>query len=455
MALLPELSAKPFIDVRVQNSFRLQREWPHFACRMGSVTSAALPLFCCLVLCILAGCATKPAAPPEAAASHPARSSLPLVPAVQGEPRDIGDILSPIFVRAKIPGGAAVVLRGNRIVAQGVAGVRRRGAAEVITINDQFEICSCSKSMTATLAALLIEEGKLRWDTTLEELFRDTIPHIDPAWKGVTVRQALAHSAGMRDHLVSFALATTFSHADVSTQRRKFAAKILSRRPDYLPGSESRYNSTDYLIVAVGLEMMTGRTWEELIGERLFQPLELCTAGFGPPGTSGRLDQPWGHGDRWWFHLPCFGPGCTAFDPGNRFADVPAAAAPAGLIHMSVPDWAKFVAVHLRGDAANPNHSVTLLKEESFVKLHQPGPNETYAGGWFTGTRKWAKGPRPGDSGRVLFHQGDNGRWNSVVWVAPEIDFAILIVCNRSSMWGPVDAIAGALVTAFAAGASN
>ena len=50
----------------------------------------------------------------------------------------------------------------------------------------------------------------------------------------------------------------------------------------------------------------------------------------------------------------------------------------------------------------------------------------------------------------MLFHQGDNGRWNSVVWVAPEIDFAILIVCNRGSMWGPVDEIAGALVSTFA-----
>jgi CubicO group peptidase (beta-lactamase class C family) len=317
-------------------------------------------------------------------------------------------------------------LRGDRIVAQGVAGVRKRGANEPITINDQFEICSCSKAMTATLTALLIEEGKLRWDTTLEELFRDAVPSINPAWKSVTVRQALAHSAGMRDHLVRFALATTFTHDDVPTQRRKFAARVLSRRPDFPPGSESRYNSTDFVVLAAGLEWLTGQSWEELIRERFFNPLKLCSAGFGPPGTPGQLDQPWGHGNRWWFHWPCFGPGCTPLDPGSRFADVPAAAAPAGLVHLSVLDWAKFVTVHLRGDTANPNHAATLLKEDSFATLHHPGPNETYAGGWFIGTRKWAKGPRPDDSGRVLFHQGDNGRWNSVVWVAPEIDFAML-----------------------------
>src|SRR5690349_17995106 len=100
--------------------------------------SASLALISCLFVCILAGCATKLASTPAAAVPDPAHSSPPLEPSVQGEPSDIGAILAPIFARAKIPGGGAVVLRGHRIVAQGVAGVRKRGSVERITINDQF-----------------------------------------------------------------------------------------------------------------------------------------------------------------------------------------------------------------------------------------------------------------------------------------------------------------------------
>src|SRR5271169_1360091 len=67
-------------------------------------------------------------------------------------------------------GTAAAVLRGERIIAQGVAGVRKRGSAEHITLDDQFHLGSCTKAMTATLVAMLAEEGRLNWTTTLGEL---------------------------------------------------------------------------------------------------------------------------------------------------------------------------------------------------------------------------------------------------------------------------------------------
>src|SRR6185369_13581125 len=72
-------------------------------------------------------------------------------------------------------GMVAAVLRGERIIAQGVAGVRKRGAAERITLDDRFHLGSCGKAMTATLVAMLVEEGKLNWTTTLGELFADTV----------------------------------------------------------------------------------------------------------------------------------------------------------------------------------------------------------------------------------------------------------------------------------------
>ena len=62
---------------------------------------------------------------------------------------------------------AAAVLRGERMIAHGVAGVRKRGTAERITLNDRFHLGSCTKAMTVTLVAMLVEEGKLNWTTTL------------------------------------------------------------------------------------------------------------------------------------------------------------------------------------------------------------------------------------------------------------------------------------------------
>src|SRR6476646_12185780 len=95
-------------------------------------------------------------------------------------------------------GMAAAVLRGERIIAQGVAGVRKRGTAERITLDNQFQLGSCTKAMTATLVAMLVEEGKLNWTTTLRELFAGTVKPMHPAWEKVTLRLVLAHRAGLR-----------------------------------------------------------------------------------------------------------------------------------------------------------------------------------------------------------------------------------------------------------------
>ncbi len=94
-------------------------------------------------------------------------------------------------------GMAAAVLRGERIIAQGAGGVRKRGTAERITLEDRFHLGSCGKAMTATLVAMLVEEGKLNWTTTLGALFADLVKPMHPAWEKVTLRQVLAHRSGL------------------------------------------------------------------------------------------------------------------------------------------------------------------------------------------------------------------------------------------------------------------
>jgi CubicO group peptidase (beta-lactamase class C family) len=66
---------------------------------------------------------------------------------------------------------------------------------EADKLDDEFELGSCTKAMTATLAAMLVEQGKLRWDMSLAEIFGESMGHIDPAWSQVTLLQLLHHTA--------------------------------------------------------------------------------------------------------------------------------------------------------------------------------------------------------------------------------------------------------------------
>src|SRR5688572_495278 len=67
----------------------------------------------------------------------------------------------------KLPALAVVVVKDGKIVDRAATGVRKSGDPTPVTTNDVFHIGSCTKPMTATLTAMLIEAGKLRWDTTI------------------------------------------------------------------------------------------------------------------------------------------------------------------------------------------------------------------------------------------------------------------------------------------------
>ena len=401
-------------------------------------------------------------------------------------PVNVDAILQSILGRgAERFGMAAAILRGKRIIAQGAAGVRKRGSAERITLDDLFLLNSCTKPMTATLVAMLVEEGNLNWTTTLGEVFADTVEQMHPAWEKVTLRQVLAHRAGLRFDPNGLAPMLKMLRAPYASlpraaelmrppgaplgtlpqQRLEIARQALSRPPGIPPDTKFWYSNLGYILAGAVLEHLTDRAWEDLMRERLFQPLGISTGGFGPPGAARKTDQPWGHSS-------VVG---KPIDPGSPAAQFPLYYGPAGMAHMTITDWAKFIGLHLRGDPANPHCQATLLQLDTFAELHALAPTATYSKGWvmrgitflaigddapavtyhagaFINTASWAKGTQPGDTGRRLWHAGSNGMWHSAAFIAPEIDLAVLLACNRGldiALWKTRQAVR-ALIRAFA-----
>ena len=94
---------------------------------------------------------------------------------------------------------------------------------------------------------------------------------------------------------------------------------------------------------------------------------------------------------------------------------------PAGTVHCSVPDWAKFAALHLDGKQGKSK----LLKPSTIRALHTPPPGRNYAGGWIVVERSWA-------SGLALNHNGSaTPVGTSSIWLAPVLNFAILVATNQ------------------------
>lgn len=353
-----------------------------------------------------------------------ARSRQPGGAAVQ----DLAAILEPIRARFELPALGGAIVTPDGLVAIGVTGTRRAGAEEPVTTMDDWHLGSCTKAMTATLIARLVERGALSWSTTLAAAFPEFKNRMDPAWHSVTIQQLLANRGGSPRDLNRDGLwRRLWTHEGTPTQaRRLLLESVTAHPPEYPPGSRYIYSNANFAIAGHMAETIIGEPWEDLMRREVFAPLGMSSAGFGAPGISARdgpADQPRGHRSD---NRPV--------EPGPG-ADNPAAIGPAGTVHASLTDWAVFVAAHLRGARGEPAPAAdgTLyLVPGSWSKLHTP-PEGEYALGWVTAIRPWAKGEAPGDIGRVLTHNGSNTMWFCVTWLAPEQGFAVLITTNTGA----------------------
>ena len=319
---------------------------------------------------------------------------------------DSAQALEVIRKKHDLPALAVVVVKDGQICDRAAVGVRKAGESTLITTNDVFHIGSCTKSMTATLTAMLIEEGKLRWDSTMADLFPELKGKLNKQYETVTVEQLLTHRGGVPGTPPAAAWKRALEQKGTPTQqRRELIEAVLCQPPEAAPGTKMIYSNQGYAIIGAILEKLTGTPWETLITERLFKPLKMDSAGFGPPGTTNAVDEPWGHIRN-----------SSIIVPVQQ--DNPPALAPAGRVHCSLDDLARYTIFHLRRAQKGG-----LLKPETLVKLHTPPDGSNYACGWIVVKRNWS-------GGNALMHNGSNTMWYMVMWLAPEKNFAVVAATN-------------------------
>ena len=305
--------------------------------------------------------------------------------------------LAKIVIDEKAPGMIAAIISSEGVMAIGSAGVRKVGSHVAITCNDLVHLGSCTKAMTSTMLATLVAEGKLGWEMKLIEAIPELKKSIHPDYHAITLWQLLTHRAGLPANPVDWEA----HHTKEIKERRLAILKDNLSSPPVIKRGEFNYSNFGYMVAACMAERITGSSWESLMRQRLFAPLGMTSAGFGEPDKRKSIAQPWGHekfSGKW---QPS-----TAYDAE--------ALGPAGEIHCTIEDWAKFISLQFPGK--NP-----ILDRTYLNRLIEP--EGFYAGGWGVSERPWAKGI-------VLMHNGSNGIWFATVLLAPKIDRAFIVVTN-------------------------
>jgi CubicO group peptidase (beta-lactamase class C family) len=331
-------------------------------------------------------------------------------PAPTAASPEVNALLAPVREKHKVPALAAAVVSSKGLVAVGAVGVRKLGGPPAVTVDDQFHIGSDTKAMTAALIAGLVEEGKLHYDDTLAKAFPRFAEKMTPELRQVTLAQLLTHHAGF-PHDLKGGWRDLDGERPLREQRGEALRRATAEKPEHEPGKAFHYSNLGYVLAGHMAEEAAGAPWEELMQKRLFRTLGMKSAGFGAMGTPGKVDQPWQHLE-----------GGLRMGP-SPISDNPPVMGPAGTVHCSLPDWARFIADQLRGARGGR----ALFRAETCKKLHtSPFADRFYTlGGW--GGR--ANGKRAG--GLLLQHDGSNSMSYATAWMAPGRDLAVLVVTNQ------------------------
>ena len=319
--------------------------------------------------------------------------------------RSIIQYLTGPVEEGKSPGLIAAIIDGEGVRALAAVGVRRQGSSEKLTGNDLVHIGSNTKAMTSAMLATLVADGTFvnGWQTTISQVFPELVDEIHAGYHSVTVWQLISHTGGLvRD------ARRWWAHTEREIQERRYA--ILKENladPPAGPVGAYLYSNLGYMVAGAMAEKLTGQSWETLMEERLFAPLGMASAGFGAPGNLNEVAQPWGH----------------SRDAGGTWVpsqlDNAAALGPAGTVHVSIADWAKFIRLWF------PDVVTSILDRTALTTLITPRAGEDYAGGWGVASRSWA-------AGRALNHLGSNTYWATSLWVAPNRERAYLAVANSA-----------------------
>ncbi|WP_371785269.1 serine hydrolase domain-containing protein [Streptosporangium subroseum] len=309
------------------------------------------------------------------------------------------------------PGLFALVTEGGETVFTGGVGTADLADPRPIGSEDRFRVASVTKLYTATVVLQLAAEGRLPPASSVEHWLPGLLPDGD--------RITVEHLLRMRSGLADYVWAVLGDPPRVARLRRYFSPRDLVRtalaqlgREE--PGRRWRYSNTDYILLGLIIEQVTGQPVQDVLRERIFQPLGLTATSMPisdlhlpDPHVRGylRMDAETGYVD------------CTEYTPSEAWTS--------GAIVSTPPDVARFLDALLGGRLLSPAWLAAMRAVEparmdleygmGLFRYHLPDGTALYGhGGVHFGVECYAF---RSDTGRtVVLHQNS---WDRVAGAIP------------------------------------
>lgn len=333
--------------------------------------------------------------------------------AQRGQLRGLDAYVQQAMRQWEIPGLAIAVVKDDSVVYARGYGVRELGKPARVDEHTLFAIGSASKAFTAATVAMLVDEGKVKWDDPAAQHLRG-FQLADPyASRELTVRDLLSHRSGLaRGDQVWYA--TEFG-------RDEILRRVRFLQPSWSLRSQFGYQNLMYLAAGEIIPAVAGKSWDDFVGERIFTPLGMRTSSTSVRDLQGRENVATPHVKIEEQVRP------IAYRNIDNIA-------PAGSINSSAREMAQWVRLQL-GNGSYGGQK--LLEEKTVQEMHTPqtiirregawalmAPEShffAYGLGWFLNDYRGRK---------VVLHGGNIDGMHALVAMMPEERLGLVVLTN-------------------------
>jgi D-alanyl-D-alanine carboxypeptidase len=329
---------------------------------------------------------------------------------------ELQQILDAIVADGSIPGAVLAVHIPGQEPWSGASGLADRERRLPMQPDTRVRIASISKVFTAVVVLQLVEEGRIALDAPMTTWLPDLVPNGD----AITVRQLLNHTTGLYDFVEDRRFINRgYQNPSRIWQPRELVAYAAKFRPAFAPGAAGAwdYSSTNYVILGMIVEQVTGHTLGQEMRSRIFTPLKLENSFFAPEDVV-RGQQAHGY--------------LHNVDQTNISLSI--AFATANIV-STVSDVQRFAQALAGGELLQP---ATLDLMYQFVngKGQYNMPELAYGEGIMRNRLAVGPGPdgkpRPAEASTVVGHIGGFGGFRSAVWTAPASGITIALAMNQA-----------------------
>ena len=343
--------------------------------------------------------------------------------------QDFREYVKTEMTKWNVPGAAVLLIKDGQVIFSEGFGYRDMARKLPVDSKTVFPIASCTKTFTPFTVGMLVDEGKVDWDTPIRRYYPELMMYDKYVTEHITLRDVLCHRSGLPRH------DRVWMYAGLS--RDDLMSRLRYLQPNCGFREAFQYNNIAYSIAGVVVERISKMRWEDFVTAHIFKPLGMGTSSLfiDDINNTDNHSLPYalkqGTTDR-----------KTADSPGHSVRQIPFQAVnttgPASCINSNLEDMAKWIMFQLNGGNTGETQLISLgtIREIHSPQISIPTEGEfkpfvceatpmiSYGLGWVV---------QPFNGHMMLNHSGGIDGFSSIIAFMPKEKVGVVVLTNMQT----------------------